>query len=275
MCLKKLFPNWYKPEPIPVPVPIPEPIPIGNHVPTRRALLFGDNYPDTSYQLNGCIHDIDDVEYKLNKEMPGFIITKFKNAEVTCSRFYTEIKNALLASQAGDFILIWYSGHGTQLPSNHEADGYDEALYLNDGPFTDDKMMELQQFTPAGVIVDANFDSCFSAGMAKEFGNPNSIKSKFHQMPGTLYMTKKVKTIAKTSSKWAIFAGCGEGQTSADAWFNNRANGAYTYYALKSFGPGVSFDGKIINIRKLLPSKEFEQAPELFVEDLSLLNYKY
>jgi hypothetical protein len=258
--------------PEPIPNPIPDPLP--DYKVVDKALLFGDNYPDTSYALSGCIHDIDDVAVKMTKEHPGILISKFKNAEVTCNRFYTEIKNALLAGKAGDYLLIWYSGHGTQLPSNHEADGYDEALYLNDGPFTDDKMMELQQFTPAGMIVDANFDSCFSAGMAKTFGNPNMVKSKFHQMPGTPYMTKKSKTIAKATSKWAIFSGCGEGQTSADAWFNNRANGAYTYFALKSFGPGVSLQEKIININKYLPSKEFDQIPEL-LGDSSLFNYKY
>lgn len=260
MCFKKLF---SKPDPIPV--PIPDPIPTPDGLPKRRALLFGDNYPDTSYALSGCIHDIDDVEYKLNQELPGFIISKFKNAEVTCNRFYTEIKNALLNSSPGDFLIIWYSGHGTQLPSNHEADGYDEALYLNDGPFTDDKMMELQQFTPADVTVLASFDSCFSGGMSKgfEFGNPHPIKSKFHQMPGVPYMTKKVVTLAKSESKWVINAFCGEGQTSADAYFNNRANGAGTYYYLKCFAAGVTFRTAMERLHIYLPGGEFDQDPEI------------
>jgi hypothetical protein len=263
MCFKK------KPSPV-----TPAPIPTGSHIPVRRALLFGDNYPDTSYQLSGCIHDIDDVEYKLNQEMPGFIITKFKNAEVTCSRFYTMIKNALLASQPGDFLLLWYSGHGTQLVSNHEVDGYDEALYLNDGPFTDDKMMELQQFTPDGVTVVASFDSCFSGGMDRGFSIGNPYKSKFHQMPGVPYMTKKSKTLAKSDSKWVINAFCSESQTCADAFFANRANGAGTYYYLKCFTAGTSFNNAMKKLHTYLPSKEYEQDPELLGNE-SLFNYKY
>jgi hypothetical protein len=259
MCFKNLF---HKPDPV-IPAPIPGPIPTGSHIPVRRALLFGDNYPDTSYQLNGCIHDIDDVEYKLNQEMPGFLITKFKNAEVTCSRFYTTIKNALLASQAGDFLLIWYSGHGTQLPSNHEADGYDEALYLNDGPFTDDKMMELQQLTPDGVVVVASFDSCFSGGMDKGFCMAKPYKSKFHQMPGVPVMQKRAVQLAKIESKWVINAFCGEGQTSADAYFNNRANGAGTYFYLKCFTKGVSFRNAMAKLHDYIPGNGFDQDPVL------------
>lgn len=272
MCIKKLF---SKPDPVIIPDPIPTPIP-DPPMSVRKALLFGDNYPDTSYALSGCIHDIDDVETKLNKEFPGFIISKFKNAEVTCNRFYTEIKNALLAGKAGDFLIIWYSGHGTQLPSNHEPDGYDEALYLNDGPFTDDQMMELQQLTPIGMIVCANFDSCFSGGMDRDFiiGNPNTVKSKFHQMPGVPIMITKAKVLAKSTSQWVINAGCREGQTSADAWFNNRANGAYTYFYLKSFTVGISLSQAMGNLHTYIPSKVYEQDPEILGNE-SLFDYKY
>jgi metacaspase-1 len=264
--------NWFhKPDPV---VPIPDPIP-GDHQPTKKGLLFGDNYPDTSYALHGCIHDIDDVELKNTKDAMGYIISKFKNAEVTCNRFYTEIKNALLASQSGDSILIWYSGHGTQIPNSYEPDGYDEALYLNDGPFTDDKMLELQQFTPEGVTVVANFDSCFSGGMDRVFpGNPHSILSKFHQMPGVPYMTKKVKTLAKTDSKWVINAFCGEGQTCADAYFDNRANGAGTYYYLNCFTSGTSFRDAMTKFHTYLPGHGFDQIPVLLGNG-SLFDYKY
>ena len=269
MCFKKLF---SKPDPVIIPDPIVVIIPDPSK-PIRHALLFGDNYPDTSYSLSGCVHDIDDVETKLNKEFPGFIISKFKNAEVTCNRFYTEIKNALLAGKAGDFLIIWYSGHGTQLPSDHEPDSYDEALYLNDGPFTDDKLMELQQLTPIGMIVCANFDSCFSGGMDKAFliGNPNTVKSKFHQLPGVPLMEKRVVQIAKEESRWVINAFCQESQTSADAWFSNRANGAGTYFYLKCFQPGTTFNQAMINLHKYLPGNGFEQDPEIIGNE-SLFN---
>ena len=44
-----------------------------------------------------------------------------------------------------NIIFVHYSGHGTQVRDKEgdEADGYDEALYLYDGPFTDDRMNEI------------------------------------------------------------------------------------------------------------------------------------
>ena len=259
--------NWLFPKPDPVPDP-------GLGTNKKTALLFGDNYPGTSYELSGCVNDINDVEAKLNKEIPGFIINKFKNAEVTCNRLYIEIKNVLLSGKSGDFLLIWYSGHGTQLQSNHEPDGYDEALFL-DGPFTDDQLMELQQLTPDGMIVEASFDSCFSGGMAKAlFGNPNQIKNRFHQMPGIPIMTKRVIKLAKAESKWVINAFCGEGQTCADAFFNNRANGAGTYFYLKCFTSGTTFEQAMTNLHNYLPGKDFEQDPEI-LGNQNLFGYKY
>jgi len=58
---------------------------------------------------------------------------------------------------AGDLLYIHYSGHGTQIPdySDTELNGYHEALYLYDGPFQDDRLVELQALTPAGVKVIA------------------------------------------------------------------------------------------------------------------------
>lgn len=266
MC--KWLTNLFHKPPV-TPVPIPEP---GKN--KKIALLFGDNYPGTDYELSGCINDIDDVEKKLNKEFPGYVIHKFKNEEVTGERFYNEIRHALETSKAGDFILIWYSGHGTQIQSHVEPDGYNEAFYFSDGAFSDKQLMELQQWTPAGVIVSANFDSCFSGGMDRGFCKQPVCKNKFHQLPGVPRMTKRLNSMAGSVPKWAIFAGCLEGQTCADATFNGRANGAYTYYDLKCWGPGVTFRQEIAKLHTYLPSKVYDQKPGL-LGDESLFDCKY
>ena len=267
MCLRKLFPNWFPTEPIPEPIPDPEP---GKN--RKIALLFGINYPNTSYELAGCVNDIDDVEAKLNKEFPEYIIHKFKDNEVTGQRFYDEIKNALINSSAGDFILIWYSGHGTQIQSHEEPDGYNEGFFFSDGIFSDKQLMSLQQFTPVGVVVSANFDSCFAGGMDRAFGNP--YRNRFHQMPGVPILKRRLNSMSKAVPKWAIFAASGPLQTSADAWFEGRANGAYTYYDLKCWGPGISFRNEMIKLHMYLPGHGFDQDPML-LGDSSLFDCKY
>jgi len=58
-------------------------------------------------------------------------------------------------------------------------------------------------------------------------------------MPGVPVMKKVTRRFAKNDplQKWIVFSGCGEEQTCADATFNGRANGAFTYYDLKSYRP--------------------------------------
>jgi hypothetical protein len=254
MCFKK----WCKPDPV---GPVPEA--------SKRALLFGINdYKGSGNDLNGCLNDVDDVEKKLLTDFSGFVISKFKDSQVTCDRFYNEIKNALSVSRPGDFLMIHYSGHGTTMPSNHEPDGYDEALYLYDGPFMDDRMTELQQMTPEGVIVCCKLDSCFSGGMSRV-----PVKNRFFQLPGMTRFRSPSNRLAKADSKWVIFSGCGEGQTSADAFINGRYNGAFTYYDNLSYGYGFSFKEEITKIKTHLPGHGFDQAPEL-LGNSQLFNYK-
>jgi hypothetical protein len=256
MCFKKIA-SWFRPDPV---VPL-EPT-------KRRALLFGiNNYPGTNNDLDGCLNDVDDNEKKLTGM--GFACTVFKDSQVTCSSFYEKVKATVLSMRPGDYLIIGYSGHGTQIPSGHETDGYCEALYLYDGAFSDDRLMELQQMTPEGAIVVAKFDSCFAGGMAK-----NPVKSRYYQIPGVPKVHKKARRIAKADSKWVIFSGCGEGQTSADATFNGRPNGAFTYYDNKCFSAGTSFSDEITKIKTHLPGHGFDQAPELLGKT-ELFTYKY
>jgi hypothetical protein len=262
MCFKKIV-EWFKPDPI--------------VYSSKTALLFGDNYPGTDYELSGCINDIDDVEKKLNSEFSGFAIKKIKNNDVTCNRFYNEIKTVLRNGKAGDFLLIWYSGHGTQLKNSDEVDGYDEAFYFSDGPFTDDRMLELEQLTPEGMLVNANLDSCFSGGMDRELinsGNPKILHNRFHQMPGLPHFTKRVGKIVRTESKWVINAFCQEGQTCADATFNGRANGAGTYYFLKCFTTGTAFNNAMSKLHIYLPGHGFDQDP-ILIGNENLFNENY
>jgi metacaspase-1 len=249
--------NWFHKPPI---VPI-----TGDKV----ALLFGINdYMGNSNDLSGCLNDIDDVEKKLNKEFPGFQIKKFKDSEVTTQRFISEIENALMST--AKFIYIHYSGHGTQIPSSSEPNGYNEALYLYNGPLIDDKIYELQQKTPDNKKVTAKFDSCFSGDLGSrlisDFAKWDKlVKNRFFQMPGVPLLRKPVNRLANTdiNQKWIIISGCGEEQTSADAWFGGRANGAFTYYDNKSYAPDSTYSYEVIDVNDNLALNGFDQRPEL------------
>jgi hypothetical protein len=87
-------------------------------------------------------------------------------------------------------------------------------------------------------------------------------------------MTKRLNSMSKAVPKWAIFAGCLEGQTCADATFGSRPNGAYTYFDLKCWGPGISFKEEMAKLRTYLPGNGFDQSPGL-LGDSNLFNNKY
>jgi hypothetical protein len=236
----------------------PEPI-TGN----KAALLFGINdYMGSQNDLAGCLNDVDDVEKKLRDEFPEFQIRKFKDSQVTTHKFIEEIENAYNTIQLPGVLYLHYSGHGTQIPNMLEANKYDEALMLYNGALADDNIWVLQQATPEGLIVVAKFDSCFSGDMNRGIGRG---RERFYKIPGIRIMTEAVRKFNKTASdKWVIFSGCGENQTSSDAFFNGRANGAFTFYDLKSFDPDSTYNDEMDILKTYLPNSNFEQAPTLY-----------
>jgi metacaspase-1 len=236
----------------------------------KRALLFGINKYGGGHDLQGCINDIEDVKSKLNKEFPGFDISMYKDSQVTGKLFFDTIKAALLVMRAGDILYIHYSGHGCQIPSSVEANGYHEALYLFDGAFIDDQVQTLQAITPDGAIVIAKFDSCFSGDMLREI-NPVYRKSKFYPLAGARIRSKVMNRFAKQKDlvmKWVVFSGCSEEETSLDCEFNGRPNGAFTYFDNKSYGVNSSYSSEINKLHSYIPTKEYDQNPTLDGDNL-------
>jgi hypothetical protein len=248
MCFKKWF---HKPDPVVL------------FTGKRKALLFAINdYPGGANDLNGCLNDQLDVEAKLNELYPGFEIRKYKDSEVTTTRFMQELSNAILTLVKGDVLLVHYSGHGTQEYDVHgdEADGYDEALYLYDGSLIDNDINKILKNIPAGATVILAFDSCFSGTVTRAMIETDSRFYDQH-LPARKAVRKR---IAKSSDmRWIVFSGCGEQQTSADAFINGRYNGAFTYYWLKTLDPKLNYADWIIRLNSYLPCSDYDQKPEL------------
>lgn len=222
----------------------------------KLALLFGINdYQGSANDLSGCVNDVNDVEKKLKAEFPDFVIRKFTDSQVTTTLMMSEIENAL--AKVKKVLYIHYSGHGTQI-------GSQEALYLYNGPLMDSVMCDFQNKTPDYLHVIAKFDSCFSGGMDDRHMNPVYIKPRFYAVPGVKITPKSEKPFAKADvQKWVIFSGCGEFQTSADAYINGRYNGAFTYYDNKSYDALSTYTKEYNKLRTFLPAGYYDQIPEL------------
>lgn len=229
----------------------------------KTALLFAINdYPGSANDLRGCLNDQDDLAERISKLYPDFVIKKFSDSKVTTGRFEAEISRVISKLRPDDILLVHYSGHGTTVAdtSGDEDDLEDEALYLYNGVFTDDRLGKMLEKIPAGATVILMLDSCFSGTITRGGKRVRFIPNS--QLPP--HRRKSLKRLGmRYIENHIVFSGCGEDQTSADAFFDGRSNGAFTYYALKTLRKSYTYRQWFEKIRTYLPNETFDQAPTL------------
>jgi hypothetical protein len=152
-----------------------------NVKPTRRALLVGINdYPDPANQLEGCVNDVFLMSSVLQE--CGFNpedIRVVLNNRATAAGILDRMHWLLDGVKAGDERVLFYSGHGAQMPvygPTDEADHMDECLVPYDfdwtpqRAFTDNQFLGLYSQLPYDCYFAAIFDCCHSGGMTREGG---------------------------------------------------------------------------------------------------------
>jgi hypothetical protein len=257
----------------------------------KLALCIGINdYPGTGSDLSGCVNDANDWS-KLFTEK-GYTVKKLLDKNATRKNILEGIKELIGQTEKGDSIIFQYSGHGTYIPDkdSEESDGTDECLCPYDlntkGPITDDELNDLFTSKKNGVKLVLFSDSCHS-GTVTRFApittppattgkNPPVRKVKF--LPPATFLSAKelrklgtIRTFRRSSPPGRygslLMAGCQDVEYSYDAWFQNRANGAFTYVALqvlKHLKPTATYQDWYKAIRKVLPSQQYPQSPNLF-----------
>ena len=146
-------------------------------VPNRKGLFVGCSYPGSDAELPNCAEDAFKVKEHLchkwgfiNDEEHVKVLRDDKGKEKSTKRNIIEaIKWLVQEAQAGDSLLFYYSGHGTQTPnlSMKEKDGYDEAICPTDfnenGVIIDDDLHDLLVGSlPEGVRLTCMMDCCHS-----------------------------------------------------------------------------------------------------------------
>jgi hypothetical protein len=143
-----------------------------NRKPQRRALLIGINdYPDPSNRLEGCVNDVFLMSSVLQE--CGFDAGDIRvvlNDRATASSLLDDVVG-------GDERVLFYSGHGAQIPaygSRDEVDHFDECLVPWDFDWTlsraltDKQFFELYTQLPYDSYFAAIFDCCHSGGMTRD-----------------------------------------------------------------------------------------------------------
>lgn len=228
----------------------------------KKALLIGINYTGTRNELYGCINDVNSIKERISKE--GFtninVLTDLTTKKANRSNILEEFKNLLVNTKAGDLLFFLYSGHGSYIldKNGDETDGYDEMIVSCDlQPVLDDELKSLIQANlKPGVTLFAMFDSCFSGSV---------LDLKYQYMDSLNYekYTENSKQLDTPGDVFMI-SGCTDDQTSSDAVFNNRPNGAMTWSLLEALKqkPTCNWRELITNMRTLLKTSQFDQIPQ-------------
>ena len=229
----------------------------------KKALLIGINYTGTKNELNGCINDVNCIKDRISQS--GFIdinvMTDLTPKKATRNNILTEFKNLLVNSQAGDFLFFLYSGHGSYTLDRNgdEKNGYDEMIVSCDlqGILDDELKSLIKTYLKADVTLFAMFDSCFSGSV---------LDLKFQYLDSLNYdkYTENAKDL-ETNGTVIMISGCTDIQTSADAFINNKANGAMVWSLLEGLKqtPNCSWRELVKKMRNLLKASNFTQIPQI------------
>ena len=233
----------------------------------KKALLVGINkFANYSqFTLNGCVNDAKDMA-ALYKDLLGFKtseMTILTDAQATKANIMAKLKAMVADARAGKlgYLVFSLSSHGTQMndTSGDEPDGKDEAFVPYDiaeksGKWdpshiiSDDELHDLFVQVPANALLEVYLDTCHSGTGLRgaEFG-PQAPKARYIAPPDHEFGKKTARMRGFTlkgrpSSKGKeavagahhmLWTGCKANETSADAYFNGRYNGAFTYYFVK------------------------------------------
>jgi hypothetical protein len=248
----------------------------------NKALLVGINaYPNPNNNLRGCINDIVDMEYFIttkNKVYAKENIKTLTDSRATKKGILDQLNWLLLGASAGDQILFHYSGHGAQLPSKgniFEKDGLDEIICpydFNDADATqtaisDKEFAKIFATIPKGVHFVWISDSCHSEDLSrKQHVTLDTRFRRFNHEPQQVTTTQAASLSAEPISlNGALLSGCASHQLSADAYINNRFNGAFTHYLIKNlsqYGQDASMQDIVKYVNIDLMENDYDQNPQ-------------
>jgi metacaspase-1 len=265
----------------------------------KKALFVGinkfANY--AQFTLNGCVNDAKDMA-AMYKDLLGFTasdMTILTDAQATKAAIMAKLKAMVADAKAGklNYLVFSLSSHGTQMndTSGDEPDGKDEAFVPHDiaqksGAWdpahiiSDDELHDLFVQLPSNVLLEVYLDTCHSGTGLRgaEFGL-HAPRARYIAPPDHEFGKKTAKMRGFTLSRPAtpsakaevagahhiLWTGCTANQTSADAYFSGRYNGAFTYYFVKVMRDTknkLSRKDVIAKMRALMKN-QFSQTPQL------------
>jgi len=257
----------------------------------KRALLIGINDYISQPKLSGCVNDIEDAaDYLVDRQKFAMSdIRLLADTRATADAIRERMEWLVNGVRAGDTVYLHYSGHGTLFPVRDDAGNVTAvhgAICPVDFDWTEPHAIfetELREFinrTPKEAEFIFVSDSCHSGNLTREL-RPGRPAPKFK--PRGLNPPLDIKWRLRTAEKLGIvpttleahdncgfISGCKEEQTSADAEFNGRSNGALTYFLLQNLngdGGAVPLENLVPELVQALDEAGYNQEPQVHGPD--------
>ena len=265
----------------------------------QRALLIGINAYPPPNALQGCVNDVTDIaNFLVNK--CGYArgeITLLTDGRATSQNIKTSIVTLINGAQPGDRLYLHYSGHGTQMTIRtpqgttiHDAICPVNFDWSVQNAVLDTDFQAMFSSLPVGVEFVFVSDSCHSGDLTRDIIPQSAhLKARYMEPPmdvqwnidgakdmGIEPVGLKAATVVHDNC--GFISGCMSSQTSADAVFNNRPNGACTYYLLaelqKPVGLTESLVSLVANMNTMLAQARYSQRPQLHGPD-NIINFGF
>jgi hypothetical protein len=273
-------------------------------MPKGHALVIGLNSVDPNHYdgwdgaLNVCEADANKIGSYLKKQKFGSV-AKLLTKEATRPNVISALDNLATKANAGDLVIVYYSGHGgNEIPDQNKdeddpwSDRFDETWCLYDAQLIDDELYYQWKKFKKGVRIVVMSDSCFSGDIAKlmvlakrgpskampkkEGEKTYKKNKKFYDKLVKELASKELKTF-KTNKKGKIVASLlqisssQEFQTSnaeTDDFPNNSLFTAVFFKIIKSAKKIKSYEQLIATLKKSMP--DFQMPKEQMLGDLNL-----
>lgn len=234
----------------------------------RRALLVGINYVGTQSALNGCWNDVHGVEeylktYREYADSDITVMTDEPTSAVKPTR--DNIMSSLTSMLFSDATTIYfhYTGHGSYISdiNGDEKDGRDETLvpldYQRAGMITDDDIRAILSLVGQNKRITMVLDCCHSGTGVDLAYNVCKRANKYITMRDTSYQPTKAFVM--------MLSGCLDSQTSADAYIDNKYQGALTASFLSALKTGKisTYEELLVTVKSILKEDGYKQTPSM------------
>ena len=263
-----------------------------------RAVLVGiDEYErDDVPSLHGCVNDVALVRSLLKQyfQVPNEDLRVVVNSRATKANILERIEATIARAEAGDVIVFYFSGHGSQIRDRNGdelTDGLDEIICPYDmdwdrGTYlVDDELDEMFGSLPPGVLLEAFFDCCFWGADARglEPAPPPAVLRR-----DVRYLQPPFDIAARAEGDWdrldihrlracsfadrnVMWGASQEGQPAGEDYIDGRANGIFTYWGCRFIAENIervdrleyTREQLLEDVRGYLHMLGYTQTPEL------------